>query len=151
MQVLKDDIKTLDLLFENCDIDYKVLKEYKIDEDFFSDYSNQRIVNSFLFNYIKIQDKMGSKLFKNLLFKLKEIEDYSIPMIDILNILERLNIIDKTDKWDKLREIRNIITHEYPSDIEERTENIYLALEGYEMLVTIFNNIKSYCHTRGII
>ena len=45
---------------------------------------------------------MGSKLFKNLLFELKEIEDYSIPMIDILNILERLNIIDRTDKWDKL-------------------------------------------------
>ena len=42
MQILKEDFKTLNLLFESCDIDYKVLKEYKIDEDFFSDYSNQR-------------------------------------------------------------------------------------------------------------
>jgi len=151
MQVLNDDFKTLDLLFESCNMDYEALQSQKIDENFFSDYFNQRIVNSFLFNYIKIQDKMGSKLFKNLLFELKEIEDYSIPMIDILNILERLNILNTRDEWDKLREIRNIITHKYPSDIDERIENIQLALEGYEMLSGIFNHIKSYCSTRRII
>jgi hypothetical protein len=151
MQVLKDDFRTLNWLFESCDMDYNALKSQKIDEDFFSDYFNQRIVNSFLFNYIKIQDKMGSKLFRNLLFELKEIDDYSIPMVDILNILERLNILNSRDEWDRLREIRNIITHEYPSDIDERIENIQLALEGYEILSGIFYHIKSYCSFRGII
>ena len=90
MQILKEDFKTLDILFESCNIDYKILKTQNIEEAFFDDYSNQRVVNSFLFNYIKIQDKMGSKLFKNVLFELKEIDNYSIPMIDVLNILEKL-------------------------------------------------------------
>lgn len=154
MQILKDDLKTLDLLFESCGLDYKVLKECRIGEDFFSDHSRQRIVNSFLFNYIKIQDKqdkMVSKLFRNLLFELKEIEDYSILMFDILNILERLNILNTRDEWDRLGEIKNIITHEYPSDIDERIENIHLALGVYEMLAGIFNHIKSCCGTMGII
>jgi len=151
MQILKEDFKTLDLLFESCDIDYRVLKARNIEENFFNDYSNQRVVNSFLFNYIKIQDKMGSKLFKNVLFELKEMDDYSIPMVDVLNILEKLNIIKSSDEWDKLREIRNTITHEYPSDVDERIENINLTLEGYRMLEYIYNNIKNYCLARGML
>jgi hypothetical protein len=151
MQILKEDFRTLDQLFESCDIDYKILKSQNIDEGFFSDYPNQRIVNSFLFNYIKIQDKTGSKLFKNVLFELREIDDYSIPMIDIINILEKLKIIKSSDEWDRLREIRNNITHEYPSDITERIENIHLALDGYASLSLIYSNIKSYCRSRNML
>lgn len=151
MQVLKEDFAILDLLLESCDIDFEILRESNIDRNFFSDYSNQRIVNSFLFNYIKIQDKIGTKLFKNVLYELKEIDDYSIPMIDVLNTLEKLNIIEKTDEWDRLREIRNNVTHEYPSDIDERIENIKLTLEGYSVLKKIYNNIKAYCTVKGLL
>ncbi len=151
MQVLKEDFAILDLLFESCDIDFKILRESNIDRIFFSDYSNQRIVNSFLFNYLKIQDKIGTKLFKTVLYELKEIDDYSIPMIDVLNNLEKLNIIEKTDEWDRLREIRNNVTHEYPSDIDERIENIKLTLEGYSTLKKIYNNTKAYCTDKGLL
>lgn len=151
MQVLKNDFAILDLLLESCDIDFEILRDRNIDRNFFSDYSNQRIVNSFLFNYIKIQDKIGTKLFKNVLYELKEINDYSIPMIDVLNYLEKLNIIEKTDEWDRLREIRNNVTHEYPSDIDERIENIKLTLEGYSTLKKIYNNIKAYCTVKGLL
>jgi hypothetical protein len=151
MQVLKEDFAILDLLLESCDIDSEILRDSNIDRNFFSDYSNQRIVNSFLFNYIKIQDKIGTKLFKNVLYELKEINDYSIPMIDVLNYLEKLNIIEKTDEWDRLREIRNNVTHEYPSDIDERIENIKLTLEGYSTLKKIYNNIKAYCTVKGLL
>ncbi len=151
MQILKEEFKIIDLLFEGCRMDYNILISEKIDNTFFGDYSNQRVVNSFLFNYIKIQDKMGSKLFKNILFELKEIDDTSIPMIDVLNILEKLNIIDSTVDWDTLREIRNNITHEYPSDIDERVENILFTLKGYVMLEYIYANIKSYCQSRGML
>ncbi|HQO39450.1 MAG TPA: hypothetical protein PK986_03170 [Spirochaetota bacterium] len=151
MQVLKEDFAILDLLIESCDIDFKALTASNIDRIFFSDYSNQRIVNSFLFNYIKIQDKTGTKLFKHVLYELKEIDDYSIPMIDVLNNLEKLNIIEKTDEWDRLREIRNNVTHEYPSDIDERIENIKLTLEGYSTLKKIYNNTKAYCTDKGLL
>jgi len=151
MQILKEDFLILDLLFESCDIDYTELKKGDIDKFFFNKYSNQRVVNSFLFNYIKIQDKIGAKVFKNLLYELKEISDYSIPMIDVLNILEKMNIIENADDWDRLREIRNNITHDYPADIEERIDNVNLALEGYVVLKKIFVRIKDYCISRGLL
>jgi hypothetical protein len=107
-------------------------------------------VNSFLFNYIKIQDKIGAKLFRTLLLELKEIDNLSIPMIDILHILEKLNILTDTDQWERLREIRNLIAHEYPSDISECIENIQLALKGYVILKTLFNNIKDYAASKNL-
>lgn len=151
MQVLKENFAILDLLLESCDIDFEILRDSNIDRNFFSDYSNQRIVNSFFFNYIKIQDKIGTKLFKNVLYELKEIDDYSIPMIDVLNYLEKLNIIEKADEWDRLREIRNNVKHEYPSDIDERIENIKLTLEGYSRLKKIYSNIKAYCTDKDLL
>lgn len=150
MQILREDIAMLELLFGSCDIDYNIISGTDINFIFFKDYANQRVVNSFLFNYIKIQDKMGGKLFKNLLYELKEITDFSVPMIDVLNNLEKLNIIERADVWDRLREIRNTITHEYPSDIDERIENIKLALEGYITLKQIFAGIKKYCTEKRI-
>jgi hypothetical protein len=141
---------SIDQLFTSCDNDYNELKNQAINIEWLSIYSNQRIVNSFLFNYIKIQDKIGAKLFRTLLLELKEIDDLSIPMIDILHILEKLNILTDTDQWERLREIRNLIAHEYPSDISECIENIQLALKGYVILKTLFNNIKDYAASKNL-
>jgi len=132
----------LDRLFENCQIDYDELKQKDIDENFFSEYNSVRIVNSFLFNYSKIQDKIGAKLFRKFLYVINEIDDLNIPMIDVLNFLEKFDILKK-DEWERLREIRNSIAHEYPYDVQERVENIYLALNGYEILRQIYKNIKA--------
>lgn len=101
-------------------------------------------MNSFLFNYIKIHDKLGANLFRKLLHTLREIDDETLPMIDILNLVEKLNIIPSADVWDKFRAIRNIITHEYPLEIEERLENIHLALNAYDQLKNLYLNIKQY-------
>jgi len=57
MQDIKDIFKTVDMLFQSCDIDYTLLKGYKLDEELFNDYDKQRVVNSFLFNYIKFRTK----------------------------------------------------------------------------------------------
>jgi len=148
MSELKSILSTIEQLFKSCDNDYKLLQNQKIDIDWFDTYENQRIINSFLFNYIKIQDKIGAKLFRNLLFSMKEINDPNLSMIDILHILEKLDIISNIDQWDKLREIRNIIAHEYPTDISERVENIQLALNGYKTMKLLFQNIKDYVALR---
>ena len=132
----------LDMMFENCDIDYDLLINSKIDKQFFENYDQTRIVNSFLFNFSKLQDKIGGKLFKQVLYELKEIDTFSLTMIDVLHILEKLNVLESVSQWDKLREIRNILAHEYPFDIEERVENITLALEGYAELKSIFLRLK---------
>ena len=138
---LKENIKTCKQIFENCDIDYEELISKDIDETFFEEYQNTRIVNSFLFNFSKLQDKIGAKLFRDVLYELKEIDDLSMTMIDILNTLEKLAILDSVSDWDSLREIRNALSHEYPFNIDERVENINLALDGYIKLKNIFGKL----------
>jgi len=135
--------KLCDSMFLNADIDHNELKRSEIDLNFFNDYQNVRIVNSFLFNFSKLQDKIGAKLFRKVLYEIKEIDSLNIPMIDILNLLERLEIIENQMEWDELREIRNSIAHEYPFDIQERVDNIKLALIGYERLQKIYVNLKA--------
>jgi hypothetical protein len=143
--------ESLEYLFFSCEIDYDVLKNQTLNAAWFKDYSNQRIVNSFLFNYIKIQDKLGASLFRKLLFSLREINNENLSMIDILNLLEKLEIIPSVAAWDQLREIRNVIAHEYPSNIEERLENIALALSGYEQLKKLYANLKCYAQQKGVM
>lgn len=147
---LKPIFETLDQLFGSCENDHALLKNQTLSAAWLGDYSNQRVVNSFLFNYIKIQDKLGASLFRKLLFSLREIDNENLPMIDILNLLEKLEIIESVQQWDQLREIRNVIAHEYPSDIEERLENIALALRGYEQLKSLFANIRQYARVKGV-
>ena len=139
---LEEIFNLCDTMFANADIDFNELMNSEIDETFFADYANTRIVNSFLFNFSKLQDKIGAKLFKKVLYELKEIDTFSVPMIDVLNQLEKLEIVKDTRAWDELREIRNILSHEYPLDIEERVENIYLVLKNYEVLKSIYGNLK---------
>lgn len=148
---LKSIFESLEGLFNSCEIDYTLLKDQALNEAWLKDYSNQRIVNSFLFNYIKIQDKLGASLFRKLLFSLREINNENLPMIDILNLLEKLEIIPSVEAWDRLREIRNVIAHEYPSEIEERLENIALALSGYEQIKLLYANLKKYAQLKQVI
>ena len=135
--------ETIDVLIKSCDIDYEALLGMKIDKLLFENYEYQRIVNSFLFNYMKIQDKIGAKLLRSILFELKEIDDDSVPMKDVLNRLEKLHLIESAREWDTLREIRNAIAHEYPLDTQERTENITMALEGYGTLKRMYTRLKN--------
>lgn len=63
---------------QSADIDHTLLCRETIDANWFADYEQQRIVNSFLFNYIKIQDKIGSKLFRLVLQHWRE-DDFLVP------------------------------------------------------------------------
>lgn len=132
----------IDTMMKSCLIDFNDLKAVELNEHFFENYNNTRIVNSFLFNFGKLQDKIGAKLFKQVLYELREIDEFSLSMIDVLHKLESLNVIDSIDQWDRLREIRNILAHEYPFDIEERIENIGLALDGFVALEKIYVSLK---------
>lgn len=139
---LKQILTICDTIISNCDIDFELLQGTIIDGNFFQDYNNTRVVNSFLFNFSKLQDKIGSKLFKQLLFELKEIDTFSIVMIDVLNTLERLNILEKK-QWDEIRETRNLLAQEYPFSTDERVENIQLSLEQYIKLKQIYMRVKN--------
>lgn len=66
-EALNSLLLTIRRMMQNADIDHGLLLAERIDAAWFANYDHQRIVNSFLFNYIKIQDKIGSKLFRRVL------------------------------------------------------------------------------------
>ena len=78
MQALQDIIESIDTLITSADIDYNELLLKELNEDIFNDFNDQRIINSFLFNFTKLQELKGAKLFKTVLIQLKEIDSYSI-------------------------------------------------------------------------
>ncbi|MEY4194141.1 MAG: hypothetical protein RLZZ226_509 [Pseudomonadota bacterium] len=57
-EILSHLLSSVRQMMQSADIDHAILMSEKIDSQWFFDYKNQRIVNSFLFNYIKIQDKI---------------------------------------------------------------------------------------------
>jgi hypothetical protein len=144
IQELKEIFKVIDLMFSNCNLDYIELQKLQINEQFFEDHLRVRIVNSFLFSFFKLQDKIEAKLLKKILYLKKETDLESISMIDAINLLEKLDVIKDYRDWERLREIRNSHVHEYPTHIQDRIESIHLALEGYGILENIYSRLKDY-------
>lgn len=99
---------------------------------------------------MKAQDKIGAKLFRLILFELKEINNFAVPMKDILNQLEKLRVLYAVEDWDRLREIRNILAHEYSDDTKSEIINIKIAMNGFQLLSKIFANINNYAKNNGL-
>lgn len=144
MEQINEIFLSIDKMFEGAEIDYKELKNSVLDSKFFDDYMSQRIVNSFLFNYSKIQDKIGAKLFREVLYAQKEIESKNMLMKDILNLLEKIGVLNSANEWERVREIRNALAHEYPFSVDERIENLQLAMEGYGLIKEVYRKLKEF-------
>lgn len=131
-------------MFETADVDLHELEGIPQNQEFWDQHYHLRLVNSFLFSFSKIQDRMGAKLFKLLLLELREIDSDAIPMRDVLNKMSKLGLIDDPGLWDRLREIRNLLSHDYPDSWIERSQNLSLAIEGYGLLKSLFEKIRIY-------
>jgi hypothetical protein len=126
---------------EELIIDYNDLIKKELNIDFLEDVNNRRLANSFLFYFAKLQDKIGAKLFKKVLYELGEIDSFAIPFRDVLDILEKLEIL-KADEWLLIREIRNELSHDYPDDIGESIENLKLAIKFFPKILEIYKKLK---------
>ena len=100
-------------------------------------------IDSFIYRFIKIQDKMGDKLFPAVLESLQEYK-YNMPFIDILNKLEKLELLPSADEWIDFRNLRNTLTHEYPDNEDEIIEAIKLAVVVYNKMITIYSEMINY-------
>lgn len=108
-----------------------------------SDFENTEIVktlDSFIYRFIKVQDKMGAKLFPEYLKILQEYKP-NMPLIDILNTLERIEVISSTEDWIDYRKLRNSLTHEYPGNEKEIIESLGSALEAYGNIKIVYLHI----------
>jgi uncharacterized protein with HEPN domain len=135
-------IKTLDKYFANISPCYKEISSWgDIKEDFFDDWLKRSIIDSFIFNFIKIQDVMGDKFFKAVLDNLEEYKS-NMSFIDVVNKLEKLELIKDAQSWRNYRNLRNNLTHEYPGNYDEVIDNLQKALMAYKNIKEIYLNIK---------
>ncbi len=97
-------------------------------------------INALIFRFSKLQDLLGSKIFRSFLeFNKFEVEDKSFLIL--LKEIEKEGIVD-IDTWDELRKIRNNIAHEYPGEEEEALEAVELLIKKSDLLVKIAEKIE---------
>ena len=126
------------------------LKSWKnINCDIFEDFEKIKVVDTFIYRFIKLQDLMGDKLFKIFLDEIGEYKD-SMSLIDVVDKLEKFKIIDDASRWLEYRKLRNKLTHEYPNNEEEIIEGIYLAMEAFLHIQQVLENIIQYKKSRGL-
>ena len=97
-------------------------------------------LNTLIFRFSKLQDLMGSKIFRAYL-EYCGLSTNEFSFFDILKELEKENILD-IDEWQLLRELRNDIAHDYPDEFDEMIGKINLFVKTSDKLVDILDNLE---------
>lgn len=93
--------------------------------------------------FAKLQDTIGYKIFPLILDLLGEKID-NASFIDRLNLLEKREILDSAEYWRELREVRNLITHEYPNQPILMTKSINAVTSHAFSLLTYWSKLKNF-------
>lgn len=101
------------------------------------------LFDQLIYRFSKLQDSMGTRLFKQILEGLEE-DVSAIPFIDILNKMEKLKLIDKAKDWIALRQTRNTVSHEYPFLKEVQADELNLLQEDVVKLSDIWLKLREY-------
>lgn len=97
----------------------------------------------FVLRFSKLQDLMGSKIFKAVLESVEQATD-SMTLIDRLNALEKLGAIDDSNEWKDLRDMRNHLSHEYPDAPEITATNLNYAFELAPKLLKTLEKVETF-------
>ncbi|RUM59404.1 MAG: hypothetical protein DSY59_04535, partial [Persephonella sp.] len=127
------------------------IKEKELVENLnIDDFETVKVIDTFIYRFLKLQDFMGQKLFRRFLMVIGDFyEDMSF--IDILDKLEKLNIITSSDDWIRIRKLRNKLTYEYPDEIEEMKNEILMAIEMIHLFEETLSNIEEYLRKRNLL
>jgi len=120
-------------------LEYEALEEFE----------KIKTIDTFIYRFIKLQDMMGEKLFKIFLDEIGEYKD-NMSLLDVLDKLEKLEMIDSAYHWMEYRKLRNKLTHEYPNNEQDIIESIYIALEAFDKIEIILNNIIEYKNKKNL-
>jgi len=118
--------------------------------DDFSNPERVKVIDAFLFRFIKIQDLVGNKLFRELLGRVGEYDD-SMSMLDVLDRMEKLEFIESADVWMDYRNLRNVLTHEYPDNNDVMIQGIKMAVQVFADMERCFQYICSYLNVRNLL
>lgn len=147
---LKETLAIGDLHHQRMLFAYTNLRQFfPLTELIFSQMSPMELAlfDQLIYRFSKLQDSMGSRLFKQLLELLEE-DISGLPFLDILHKMEKLNLLDNAKDWVVLRQIRNTISHEYPFYKEVQMEELNLLPAEIEKLSAIWNKLKTYTMQR---
>ena len=147
---LKETLAICDLHHQRMMFAFRSLQKYwPLTEFNFSQVSaiELALFDQLIYRFSKLQDSMGTRLFKQLLEVLEE-DISGLPFIDILFKMEKLNLIDNAKDWIALRQTRNTVSHEYPFYKEIQIEELNLLPEEVEKLSDIWSKLKEYALKR---
>lgn len=103
-------------------------------------------VDAFCLRFLKLQDTLGKPVFRSLL--VLELEDpENLSQLDILNKIEKRGIVESVERWVLIRQIRNMITHDYPEAPEKRVEALNKAIEFSGDLLATLDKVVAYAVT----
>lgn len=105
------------------------------------------LFDQLIYRFSKLQDSMGTRLFKQLLELLEE-DVSGLPFLDILYKMEKLNLLESAKVWIMLRQTRNTVSHEYPFYAEIQMEELNLLPEEVVKLASIWIKLKDYALRR---
>ena len=146
--MMNEILKKVDLHKQRLTLAKNEIVSWKeIDSEIFEDFEKIKTVDTFIYRFIKLQDIMGEKLFKIFLDDIGEYKD-NMSLLDILDKLEKFGIIEDSYQWMEYRKLRNQLTHEYPNNEDEIIEGIKIAMDSFEKIETILNNIIKYIEER---
>lgn len=121
----------------------------EFDSEVFENFEKIKTIDTFIYRFIKLQDMMGDKLFKIFLDEIGEYKD-SMSLLDVLDKLEKFDIVDDAYSWMEYRNLRNKLTHEYPNNEQDIIDGIYIAIESFEKIEIIFDNIIQYKNSKNL-
>lgn len=105
------------------------------------------LFDQLIYRFSKLQDSMGSRLFKQLLEVLEE-DISGLPFVDILHKMEKLNLLENAKDWITLRQTRNTVSHDYPFYKEIQIEELNLLPDEVAKLAHIWNRLNDYARRR---
>jgi len=143
---LTETLAICDLHFQRMMFAYNSINKYfPLTEFNFSQISpiELALFDQLIYRFSKLQDSMGTRLFKQVLEALEE-DISGLPFIDILYKMEKLNLLENAEDWISLRQTRNIISHEYPFYKDIQIEELNLLPEEVEKLSGIWLKLKEY-------
>jgi hypothetical protein len=105
--MISDILKKTELHLTRAKSTLKEIKSWdNVNIEVFEDTEKIKTVNAFIYRFVKLQDYMGSKLFRAFLDRVGELQEY-MSLLDVLDKLEKLKIIKSSKEWMELRKIRN--------------------------------------------
>ena len=104
-------------------------------------------INALIFRFSKLQDLIGSKIFRTFL-EYNKFEVANKSFLILLEEIEKEGIVD-IDTWDEFRKIRNMIAHDYPGEEDEALDAVNLLVVKSDVLIEISKQLEGRFHAIG--